>query len=109
LSFANSIITESISEAIILYSPSNILFLANALSFSEVSHAKSPNFSKANALFNHGAIFFAIISASIAIVQLPQKGSKNISLNLQFDNKTKAAAKDSLIGASQAFSLYPLI
>jgi len=63
------------SEANILYSHSNLFFLAKALSFSAVSQSTNCKPSKANFLLSHGAIFLAIIRASIANVPLPQNGS----------------------------------
>jgi hypothetical protein len=84
-------------------------FFAKSLSFSVVSVLTIHQFSKANFLFNQGAMFFAIIKASIAIVQLQQNGSKKGSLNFQEDNKTKDEAKLSFKGASEASFLYPLI
>jgi hypothetical protein len=100
-SFAILTISSFISLAKILYSQEYSLFLAESLSFSIISAETIPQFSKANFLHFQGAIFLAIIRASITIVPLQQKGSKNASLNFQPESKTKAAAKLSFKGASQ--------
>jgi hypothetical protein len=57
----------------ILYVQSNFLVLASAFSFHILSSEMKPKSTITKFLFNPGAIFFAIIAASIGIVQLPQK------------------------------------
>jgi hypothetical protein len=54
----------------------------------------------ANHLLCHGAIFFAIIAASIHIVHAPQNGSTSGVENFHHDASTNAAARFSFIGAS---------
>jgi hypothetical protein len=65
----------SISEANILYSHSKVLDLANSNSSVTNFLSTKTRFSKAKYLSNHGAIFLAIIAASIAIVPDPQNKS----------------------------------
>lgn len=51
---------------------------------------------------SHGAIFFAISAASIAIVPAPPKGSISGVENFRPDESTSAAARFSLSGAAPA-------
>ena len=66
------------------------------------------HFSAAKFLFAPGAIFLAIIAASIAIVPVPHIGSSKTSSAFHFDKYTSAAARVSLIGAIIFKALYPL-
>jgi len=71
-SFAISRTSLSVSDAIILYFQENIFSFATFISFSTTSLETNHRVSKAKYLFSHGAIFLAIIAASIGIVQLQQ-------------------------------------
>ena len=58
-----------------------------------------------NSLFKPGAIFIAIMAASIANVPLPQKGSMSILSFFHGVSMISAAARVSVIGAFATFVL----
>ena len=70
--------------------------------------SKFLKYSKLNFLQVHGAIFFAISAASIAIVHDQQKGSISGVLNFHHERINNATARFSLRGASQTSFLYHL-
>jgi hypothetical protein len=74
-----------------------------------ISLSTHEKYSNAKSLFIHGAMFFAIIAASISIVQLPQQKSEKFSLKFQFASITSPAARVSFIGASHDSLLYHLL
>ncbi|MBR6907584.1 hypothetical protein IKN40_03655 [bacterium] len=65
-------------------------------------------YSKLNFLKRHGAIFFAIKAASIAIVQDQQKGSTMGDFTFHHERINNAAARFSFKGASHTSFLYHL-
>ena len=70
------------------------------------SLSQSFHFSNANeSLFKLGAIFFAIIAASIRKVPVPHIGSNKSDFLSHFDIKTIPAARTSFNGAGELYFL----
>ena len=101
LSFAIAIMVASISDHMIVCSLSVIIPLS-AFSFSCASRSfeNRSNSSNAKFLWSHGAIFFAIIAASIGSVHDQHITSANVSRNVRHAVRISAAARFSFNGAS---------
>ena len=85
------------------------LFASSMASYHAFFGIRLLHSSAVNDRFIPGAIFAAIIAASIGNVPLPQNGSTSILSFLQGVSMISAAARVSVIGALLDSCLYPLL